>query len=534
MSQRPYQSLKWPLTADQVEWINRMFETLFKEYRRGGGTTTYTENSLVVGGGTGESPLVPLSAGFGNSGQVLGSLGGGNEPAWTSTLPASASGTGSGTGFTYGGSVQYNNSGTITGDNYLIWDYNTQTLKVRDSGGGTFSVHPVGSFNYVDFILGGYHDSTDQYIPDSTQFTYQWNFANQKNWGLEVMWNETAGVVSPFSNGVGLVVQAPKSGNTQRGIQLYEYGGIGTGATESQGLGVHVGRNTAGNGAAGYLALQDRGGTYGYMWKDDNNIWRLAGGPPTEDNSTVPDAKTPEHDWAARNFRANPDGYIIWQGSTEMSAPADGDWLLTDTASTDFGQMMFGGTTSSYPSLKRSSAGLQVRLADDSGYTTIDASLYKAGGTSGISTTFQTTTRDITVTGGIITANAAGGSGGGGGVSDADYGDITVSSSGTVWTIDNDVVTNAKAANMAQSTIKGRAVGAGTGDPTDLTATQATALLDAFTGDSGAGGVKGLVPAPAAGDAAASKFLKADGTWTAVSASGGGAGFKDIFLLMGG
>lgn len=51
-------------------------------------------------------------------------------------------------------------------------------------------------------------------------------------------------------------------------------------------------------------------------------------------------------------------------------------------------------------------------------------------------------------------------------------------------------------------------------------ATAQTALLDAFTGDSGAGGVKGLVPAPATGDAAASKFLKADGTWAAPSGSG--------------
>lgn len=37
-----------------------------------------------------------------------------------------------------------------------------------------------------------------------------------------------------------------------------------------------------------------------------------------------------------------------------------------------------------------------------------------------------------------------------------------------------------------------------------------------FTGDSGTGGVKGLVPAPAAGDAAASKFLSADGSWREV------------------
>lgn len=38
-----------------------------------------------------------------------------------------------------------------------------------------------------------------------------------------------------------------------------------------------------------------------------------------------------------------------------------------------------------------------------------------------------------------------------------------------------------------------------------------------MTGDSGAGGARGVVPAPAAGDAAASKFLKADGNWTAVT-----------------
>lgn len=108
---------------------------------------------------------------------------------------------------------------------------------------------------------------------------------------------------------------------------------------------------------------------------------------------------------------------------------------------------------------------------------------------------------------------------GAGSIADADYGDITVSSSGSVWTIDNDVVTNAKSANMAQSTIKGRAVGAGTGDPTDLTATQATAILDVMVGDSGAGGTKGLVPAAGAGDTAAGKFLKADGSFAVPSTS---------------
>ncbi len=52
---------------------------------------------------------------------------------------------------------------------------------------------------------------------------------------------------------------------------------------------------------------------------------------------------------------------------------------------------------------------------------------------------------------------------------------------GTIATGDlaNDAVDNTKLANMAQSTIKGRASGAGTGDPTDLSAAQVLAILQA-------------------------------------------------------
>lgn len=56
-------------------------------------------------------------------------------------------------------------------------------------------------------------------------------------------------------------------------------------------------------------------------------------------------------------------------------------------------------------------------------------------------------------------------------------GDVTATAGSNTTTIPNDTVTNAKLANMADSTIKGRAAGAGSGDPTDLTAAQVLTIL---------------------------------------------------------
>ena len=90
----------------------------------------------------------------------------------------------------------------------------------------------------------------------------------------------------------------------------------------------------------------------------------------------------------------------------------------------------------------------------------------------------------------------------------------TLSMSGTALGVADDAVTNAKLANVATATIKGR-VTAGTGDPEDMTGTQATALLDVFTSVA-----KGLAPASGGGT---TNFLRADGSWAAPSGGGGGA-----------
>ena len=94
-------------------------------------------------------------------------------------------------------------------------------------------------------------------------------------------------------------------------------------------------------------------------------------------------------------------------------------------------------------------------------------------------------------------------------------GDVTGTGTGSfAATIAGGAVTNAKMANVATATFKGRAT-AGTGAPEDLTGTQATALLDTFTST-----LKGLAPASGGGTA---NFLRADGTWAAPPSGAGGS-----------
>lgn len=55
-----------------------------------------------------------------------------------------------------------------------------------------------------------------------------------------------------------------------------------------------------------------------------------------------------------------------------ISFSSDGVWALRDNATTSFGRLQFGGTTSAFPALKRSGNILQVRLADDAAYGTLE------------------------------------------------------------------------------------------------------------------------------------------------------------------
>jgi hypothetical protein len=102
------------------------------------------------------------------------------------------------------------------------------------------------------------------------------------------------------------------------------------------------------------------------------------------------------------------------------------------------------------------------------------------------------------------------------------YGEITVSSAGTIWNLNAGVVgTNELVASsvtfskLLAATAAGFVGATGAGNFGQLTGTQATSLLDPFSST-----LKGLVPASGGGT---SLFLRADGTW-ATPPGGGVAG----------
>lgn len=138
---------------------------------------------------------------------------------------------------------------------------------------------------------------------------------------------------------------------------------------------------------------------------------------------------------------------------------------------------------------------------DTLSFTSSDSSITITGNSLTDTIDFKTniiagdiTSTDLTVTGGTDSVLGAG---------------VTLS-------IANNVVTNAKLAQMPAHTFKGNNT-ALTADPLDLTQTELTAELNVFVGENGTiDGIKGLVPAPAVLDGQTKrKFLSADGSFSA-------------------
>lgn len=111
---------------------------------------------------------------------------------------------------------------------------------------------------------------------------------------------------------------------------------------------------------------------------------------------------------------------------------------------------------------------------------------------------------NLSISGTTLNASAGGGSG----LSDGDYGDITVSGSGTAISIDDDVVTFAKMQNVATARVMGRLTAA-SGDIEELTFAQVFGQIDGLTEDTAPSGANDYLVSYDA-SATAAKKVKPD------------------------
>jgi hypothetical protein len=73
-------------------------------------------------------------------------------------------------------------------------------------------------------------------------------------------------------------------------------------------------------------------------------------------------------------------GSYQWISRSRMNAPSDGVITLLNNGSTDFTRLQLGGTTSSFPAIKRNGTAIDFRLADDSAACDITANIIRAAG----------------------------------------------------------------------------------------------------------------------------------------------------------
>lgn len=240
----------------------------------------------------------------------------------------------------------------------------------------------------------------------------------------------------------------------------------------------------------------------------------------------VPGTTTPKdtyQDVAAQTLNTNPvtldssgEAIIYGTGSYrqvvyDVAGNLIWDQLTTDTA---VGGLAWGGTSTGTPNAQVIAAssfsqqdGQQISFIVGDGLTNTGPTTVAPGGGAGISLLKDTLDGPVSLSGGELVA--------GNDVSliyNAARGAFQIVSYPIDTTPADNSITNAMLAKAPADSFKGNNTG-DLADVVDMTAAQAAAILPAFTGDAGSGGVKGSVPAPASGDAAAGKILGAGGAW---------------------
>lgn len=95
-------------------------------------------------------------------------------------------------------------------------------------------------------------------------------------------------------------------------------------------------------------------------------------------------ATRPRNGFFGTSVTVGATGGYVWTGLSQILSPSDGVIRLSNNAGTAFTRLQFGGTTSAFPAIKRSSDVLHMRLADDSGFAGFHSLFLQTNAASGM------------------------------------------------------------------------------------------------------------------------------------------------------
>jgi len=199
--------------------------------------------------------------------------------------------------------------------------------------------------------------------------------------------------------------------NTYTDSSNGEWLNVGVSVLNGAQFGIEAALNGTGSGRDLYLGTQ--GGNSLYLYTGNTTRWQVNSSGhfiASSDNSYdigASGANRPRNIYvaasintgaaitSATNLICGANYGFVWNGRSTLGSAVDGNIELYNQAGTSFGRLSFGGTTASFPALKRSTTTLQARLADDSAYTFMDTKLLLQTGATPSSASDTGTTGEV-------------------------------------------------------------------------------------------------------------------------------------------
>lgn len=247
----------------------------------------------------------------------------------------------------------WNTTGTPTAIDLNVTDTASNAasllMNLRVGGVSQFSVSKAGLLTIVGAGSAGFDVASTVRVTGGTGQVRLWNNG-------AFSWSSTGAPSGAFDLAIfrdaantlaqrnGVNAQAFNIYNTFTDASNYERGFVRWSSNVLQ-----IGSDKLGTGTARDLVLQTDGTT---------RLTIAAAGAATFASSLS----------VTGGITASTGNSFIFANRGRLQPASDGVVTLQNSAQNDFGRLQFGGTTSSFPALKRNSTALETKLADDSAY----------------------------------------------------------------------------------------------------------------------------------------------------------------------